>query len=213
MDITWYGQACFRVKGKQATIVLDPFSPSFTGLKLPKLTADIVTISHAHEDHNYKEGIFDGNPVVIAGPGEYEVKGVTVTGIQTYHDANQGAERGKNTLYQCVIDTIGIVHVGDLGHVLTKEQVSQIDTCDIVMIPVGGVYTIDAATASEVISQLEPSIVLPMHYRIDGLKFPLDPLEKFLKEIGKEPGEATSKLTITKDKLPQEVAIVVLEKQ
>lgn len=213
MDITWYGQACFRVKGMLATVVFDAFNPQFTGLKLPKLSADVVTISHGHEDHNYKEGVVEGNPVVISGPGEYEVKGVSIVGIQTFHDAKGGVERGKNTVYQCVVDNVSIVHLGDIGHVLTKEQLSAITSCDILMVPVGGVYTVDAQEASELISQLEPSIVLPMHYKIEGLKFPLDPLDKFLKEVGSETAQKMTKLAITKDKLPSEVEVVILEKQ
>lgn len=213
MDITWYGQACFRVKGKQATLVLDPFSPSFTGLKLPKLSADAVTISHPHEDHNFKEGIVESNPVVVAGPGEYEIKGIAITGVATFHDDKHGEERGRNTVYQCLIDNVSIVHLGDIGHTLTKEQMSAISSCDILMVPVGGVYTIDASAAAEVIAQLEPSIVLPMHYKIEGLKFPLDPIEKFLKVVGKDTNETSPKLTITKEKLPSEVEVVVLQKQ
>lgn len=220
MDITWYGQACFKVKGKNASLIFDPFSPGYVGLRLPKLSADAVVVSHNHQDHNYTEGVIgsdsDGSqyePVVIAGPGEYEVKGITIVGIKTFHDKANGEERGKNTVYQATIDGVSIVHLGDLGHVLTKEQVAQIGVCDILMVPVGSVYTIDAAEAAENMTLLEPSIILPMHYKVPGLKFELDPAEKFLKEVGKEDAVAQPKLTITKEKLPDEPQVVVLEKQ
>lgn len=220
MDIIWYGQACFKLKGKTTSVVTDPFSPTFTSLKLPKITADIVTVSHSHEDHNYVAGVGlehqsdkETTPVIIAGPGEYEVRGVTIAGVSTFHDKNNGAERGKNSVYQIIIDGIAVVHLGDLGHTLSKEQVATIGQCDILLVPVGGVYTIDASDAQEVISELEPSIVVPMHYKIPTLKFDLDPIEKFLKEIGKEAITPLSKLSITKDKLPQEVETVLLEKQ
>ncbi len=212
MDITWYGQACFRIKGKTATLVIDPYDPTFTGLKLGKLSADMVLVTHGHEDHN-NTAIVEGEPVVIAGPGEYEVKGVTVSGIATFHDSQEGAERGKNTVYHCDIDGVSVVHLGDIGHTLTKEQVAAISPCDILMLPVGGTYTIAADQAQEVVTQLEPAIVIPMHYKIAGLKFELDPLEKFLKEAGAEGATPQPKLTVTKDKLPVESEVVVLQKQ
>lgn len=213
MDITWYGQACFKLKGKQASLVFDPFSPEFTGLKLPKLSAEATVITHAHEDHNFAQGVAEGDPIVIAGPGEYEVKGMTINGVATFHDEVQGQECGKNTVYQVIIDGVSVVHLGDLGHTLSKEQVAAIGVCNILMVPVGGVYTIDAAQAAEVVSQLEPQIVLPMHYKLPSLKFDLDPIDKFLKEVGKEDSKPVAKLTITKEKLPKEIEIVVLEKQ
>lgn len=213
MDITWYGQACFKIKGKTASVVIDPFTPEKAGIKLPKLAADVVLVTHNHEDHNYTQAVTEGEPVIIAGPGEYEVKGCTIVGVQTFHDPNQGQERGKNTVYQITVDGVSIVHLGDLGHTLTKDQVSAIGVCDIVMVPVGGNYTIEASEAAEVVTQLEPSIIIPMHYAIDGLKYELAPLQKFLKEIGKEDAQPVAKLTITKDKLPDEPAVVVLEKQ
>lgn len=212
MDIYWLGQACFKIKGKGATLVIDPFDPEFTGLKLPKdLAADIVLSTHSHQDHN-NTGAVAGHPLVISGPGEYEKLGVTTTGIQAYHDKSHGSERGLNTIYHILIDGINIVHLGDLGHVLEEEQFSQIGNVDILMIPVGNVYTIDAEGAAKVISQLEPGIVIPMHYKIAGLKFDLDEVEKFLKEMGVENIAPVAKLSVTKDKLPEETTVVVLSK-
>lgn len=213
MDIYWYGQACFKLKGKEATVVLDPFDPEFTGLKLPKdLSADCVLISHQHQDHNFPQAV-EGNPMVFTGPGEYEIKGVVMTGINSFHDDTEGSERGKNTIFHILMDGLNIVHLGDLGQKkLTEEQVDAISQADIVLTPVGSVYTIDAKTASEIIAQLEPKIIIPMHYKVDGLKFELEPVDNFLKEMGAESVELQPKLSVTKDKLPEEPQVVVLSK-
>lgn len=212
MDITWYGQACFKIKGKSTSIVIDPFDPEFTGLKMPKeFESRIVLSTHSHKDHGNIQGI-SGSPLIINGPGDYEAFGVSITGVETYHDAVSGAERGKNTLYHILIDGINIVHLGDLGHLLTEEQTSNIDSTDILLIPVGGVYTINAESAAKVVAQLEPKIVIPMHYLLPGLKFDLATVEQFLKEMGAESVEPVSKLSITKDKLPEETTVVLLNK-
>lgn len=212
MDIIWYGQAMFKIKGKTATVLIDPFDPQFTGLKLPKdLEADVVLSTHSHQDHGYIEAIA-GSPLVVTGPGEYEKVGVSITGIGTFHDNAGGADRGPNTVYHLLIDGINIVHLGDLGHVLTSEQVSQIDVADILLVPVGGIFTIDAEEAAKVVASLEPKIVIPMHYKLPGLKFELAGEEIFLKEMGAENVTAVPKLTITKDKLPEETTVVLLSK-
>lgn len=214
MDIYWYGQAFFKLKGKMASVIIDPFDPGFTGLKLPKdLAADIVLKTHDHGDHNNVKAI-SGSPAIFDGPGEYESKGVIVTAIASFHDNSEGKERGLNTIYNVLIDGLNIVHLGDLGqNELTEAQVQEIDRTDILLIPVGSIYTIDARTAATVAAQLEPKIIIPMHYGgVEGLKFPLDPVEKFLKEMGAEGVQAVPKLTITKDKLPDEPQVVVLIK-
>lgn len=212
MDINWYGQSCFKIKGKSATVVIDPFDPNIIGLKLPKdLEAQVVLVSHPHPDHNFIEPV-TGTPLVITGPGEYEKSGVSILGVESYHDSKKGQERGKNTIYQILLDNVSIVHLGDLGHILSEEQLSQIDNTDIVMVPTGGNYTIDAEAAAKVVSQLEPRIVIPMHYALPGLKVDLAGLEPFLKEMGVENNQPVSKLSITRDKLPDEMQVVVLSK-
>lgn len=214
MDITWYGQACFKIKGRDTSVVIDPFDPGFTGLKLPRpadLTADIVIKTHDHQDHNFLKAV-GGDPVVVAGPGEYELKGAVVVGVATFHDKKEGAERGKNVVYNIEIDGVNIVHLGDLGHSLFEAQLTAIGPCDIVLVPTGGTYTITAKEATEVVSQLEPRIVIPMHYAITGLTVPLTAVEVFLKEMGAEGLESQPKLTITKDKLPDEMKVVLLKK-
>ena len=212
MEITWFGQSCFKIKGSDLTIVTDPFSPEI-GLKLPKLEADIVTISHGHLDHNNIKGV-TGNPFIVDGPGEYEDRGINIIGILTSHDDLKGAKHGLNTIYLIEMDELRICHLGDLGHVLSDATLEKIDGVDILMIPCGGIYTIDAEKAQEVISQISPKIIIPMHYKIDGLLTNLETLDLFCKEIGvcKEPQD---RLSIKKASLSQEEEeqVVILKKK
>lgn len=211
MDILWLGQACFKIKGKSATVIIDPYDSSI-GLKLPKeMEAQIVLSSHNHRDHNNIQAV-SGNPLAIAGPGEYEKCGVQILGIPTFHDNSGGSERGPNTIYYFQMDGINLVHLGDLGHLLTEEQLGRIDEVDILMIPVGSVYTIDGKKAAEVVAQLEPKIVIPMHYQITGLNINLEGAESFLKEMGAENVSPLPKLAVTKEKLPEETTVVLLNK-
>ena len=217
MDIYWFGQACFKLKGKNTQVLIDPFDPEFTGLKLPKdLAADVVLSTHEHQDHNnvsVVKGINSPSPFKFSESGEYEISGVIITGISSFHDNNEGSERGLNTIFHINLDGLNIVHLGDLGQSkLTEEQVSQISETDILLIPVGSVYTIDGKLASDIVSQLEPRIIIPMHYFIEGLKFQLDPVDKFLKEMGVEGVTPQPKLSITKDKLPEEPMVILLAK-
>lgn len=213
MEIVWLGHSSFRIKGKGATIVTDPYDPGKTGLKFPKVTADIVTVSHDHFDHNQGK-LVGGNPKVLTGPGEYEVSGVSIFGIASYHDDKEGEERGKNTIYRMSVDGVRVCHLGDLGHKLGDEQLEAVGDIDVLLVPVGGVYTIDAGAASEVVSSLEPRVVIPMHYQIKGLNpeifKELDGVDKFVKELGIEPTH-DSKYNTTVDKLPDEMQLVVLE--
>lgn len=213
MDIYWYGQAMFKIKGKTATLIIDPFNPQFTGLKFPKeASAEIVLSTHNHEDHNYLAGV-SGNPLIINGPGEYEVLQVNVTGLPACHDSNGGTDKGKITIYHILMDGINLVHLGDLGENLSENQLNQISQTDILMIPVGGHATISFKAAARIITELEPAIVLPMHYSLPGLKFELDPVEPFLKEMGADGDvQPQTKLTINKDKLPEETTVILLNK-
>lgn len=212
MDIYWYGQAFFKIKGKTATVAIDPYDSEFTGLKLPKdMEADVALKTHEHKDHSNISAVT--NSVKVEGPGEYEVKGVSIVGVSVFHDNEKGAQRGKNTIYNLTIDGLNIVHLGDLGHTLSEEQIEEVGKCDILMVPVGGTYTIAAKEASEVVSQLEPSVIIPMHFGgLPGLKLPLDGVDLFLKEMGVEVSEPQNKLTITKEKLPAEPQVIVLNK-
>lgn len=199
MEIYPLGHSSFRIKGKTVTVVMDPY--------LKQSDADIVTISHDHQDHNVLDKI-SGTPFVVNGPGEYEIKGVTVVGVATFHDDQNGGERGANTAYKINIDGINVCHLGDLGHKLSDEQLDQIGDVDILLIPVGGKFTIDAKMAAQVVTQIEPLVVIPMHY---GGKLDLEPKEHFLSEMGTEGIMVQPKLVISKDKLPETTTVVVLE--
>ncbi len=209
MDISWLGHSCFRIKGKQATVIADPYSPTL-GYSLGKPTAHIVTVSHQHPGHSYIQGI-GGEPRPVTGPGEYEISGVLIIGIATFHDAEGGGKRGKNTVYLMEVDEIAICHLGDLGHVLTAEQVEEIDNVDVLLLPVGGVSTINAPMAAEVVRQLEPKVVIPMHYKTRALKLELEPVDRFLKEIGVKQVNSQPKLSFTKPSLPDNTQVFLLD--
>ncbi len=209
MEITWLGHACFKIRGKDATIITDPYDKS-VGYHIGKQTADIVTVSHDHPDHNDIAAI-GGSPRLVRGPGEYEIKGVLITGIQTHHDAEGGKKRGKNTVYLIELDDVIVCHLGDLGHIPTAAQVEQMSNVDILLVPVGGNYTINATQAAEVISLVEPKIVIPMHYKTDVVKLEIDSLDKFCREMGVKSIQPQPKLAVNKSALPAESQIVVLE--
>lgn len=215
MEITYLGHASFRIKGKTVTIVTDPYSPDVVGLKFPRhVSADIVTVSHDHPDHN-ASGQIEGSAYIINGPGEYEIKGVGVIGLATYHDEEKGAKRGKNTIYRIEIDGISIVHLGDLGHTLSSEDVDELDGVNILMVPVGGFYTINSSQAVAVVNEIEPNIVLPMHFGRSELPAKafgnLTGYKQFLKEIGTEHVTPQPKLTLSKEKLSEQMQVMVLE--
>jgi L-ascorbate metabolism protein UlaG (beta-lactamase superfamily) len=182
MEITWLGHACFRLKSREGTVVTDPFSKDI-GLTLPRMQADIVTVSHEHPGHNHTTSI-GGSPRVINGPGEYEIKNIFITGIAAYHDAEQGKGRGKVTIYLIEMEDLVICHLGDLGHAPAQEQIEEIGHVDILLAPVGGGNALNAAQAAEVMGLLEPRAVIPMHYHTSGLTTALDPLTRFIKEMG-----------------------------
>lgn len=187
MDITYLGHSSFKIKTKTATIVTDPFDQQMVGIKYAQQEADIVTVSHDHNDHNAIDKV-TGVKRVIAGPGEYEVMGVSIIGYKTFHDAKNGEERGKNTIYVYETEKLRICHLGDLGHPLTEDLINEIGDIDILMIPVGGDYTIDSKLAAETVSKIEPFFVVPMHYQQEGLKADafssLTGVDNFLKETG-----------------------------
>jgi L-ascorbate metabolism protein UlaG (beta-lactamase superfamily) len=213
MNIKYLGHASFYIRSKDAKIVTDPFDPSI-GIKFPKIEADIVTISHAHADHNYPQGIA-GEPLVIDWPGEYEKKGVRITGFPTFHDKEKGKERGSNTIYRIDADGISILHCGDLGHTLDDNTLEAIGDIDILLIPVGGHYTIDAKEAVTVIKQIEPSMIIPMHYRTpahDEKVFgEVAGLDEFLKAYGLENPETVDQLNVKKEDFGEETKVVVMK--
>jgi L-ascorbate metabolism protein UlaG (beta-lactamase superfamily) len=208
LDVTWLGHGCFRLRGRSAAVVTDPFPPAI-GLKLPKLDADLVTISHEHENHSYTQVMRDAYE--IRGPGEYEVAGVSVIGVPTFHDAQKGAKHGRNTVYLIEIDDVRICHLGDLGHALDDAEAEAISSPDVLLVPVGGHTSINAAQAAEIVRQLEPRYVVPMHYAIPGLKLELDSLDRFLKEMAVTASEPQPKLSVSASSGEYDTKVVVLE--
>jgi L-ascorbate metabolism protein UlaG (beta-lactamase superfamily) len=213
MDISWIGHACFQLRGKNVTLVTDPFSPQQSDtLRLGKLTAQIVTVSHNHPGHNYVEGV-GSNPRVLHGPGEYEISDVLITGVASYHDDKQGKEHGRNTIYVIHMDDLVICHLGDIGHTLQEEQLEEVADADILLLPIGGHSTIEPARAAEIIGQVEPRIVIPMHYSTTasrGASETTSPLGKFAREMGVEATNPQPRLSVSRNNLPAETQIVIL---
>jgi len=211
MFINWLGQSCFKIQDKEKIIITDPFGLD-CGLKPPRLKADIVTVSHQHNNHNNIKSIM-GEPLVITEPGEYEFKDIYIYGLASWHDNQQGAQRGNNIIYRFEIDDLSVTHLGDLGHLLTDEQIASLEGTDVLFVPVGGTYTLDSQQAVKVVSQIEPRIVIPMHYAIPKLKIKLDSIDKFCKEIGICTQERPTKVKITTKDLPQEHTKVIVMQQ
>lgn len=208
MEISWLGYSCFRLKGKNITVVTDPYPPGL-GYSLDKPSADIVTVSHNHANHSYVSTI-SGQPKVISRPGEYEIGGTLIIGISAFHDAENGASLGKNTIYAIEIDDITICHLGDLGHPLTSNQSEELGNIDVLLVPVGGGTTITAAQAAALIRNIEPKIVIPMHYKTPTLTKELDPVDKFLTEMGLTGIEPQPKLNVNRASLPLTTQVMIL---
>ncbi len=215
MEIFWRGHSCFSILIKQnkeenIKIVIDPFDESI-GLPLREEEADILLISHNHPDHNNTKIIKD-EPFKIEGPGEYEIKGIYIEGIEAFHDNKKGKERGKVTIFTIEGEQIRLCHLSDIGQKeLTDQQLEKIGEVDILMVPVGGIYTISPKEAVDIISQIEPKIVIPMHYFLPKMKIKLEKVDKFLKEMRIEEPERLKSLKIKQKDLPSETKVVLLK--
>jgi L-ascorbate metabolism protein UlaG (beta-lactamase superfamily) len=206
MNISYFGHSCFKIEEKidneNIVLVTDPFNKEI-GLKVPNIEADIVSISHNHKDHN-NSSVLRANPFMVNSAGEFDIKGIIIEGIYSYHDNKEGAELGSNIIFRFDIEGVSLVHLGDLGNVLDNKQLEKIGGVDILFIPVGGKYTLDAKKAVEVISQVEPRIVIPMHYQLPDCNIKdIDGVEKFVKELGIEPSYE-EKIKINKKDLPSD---------
>ncbi|MCX6004473.1 MAG: MBL fold metallo-hydrolase [Chloroflexi bacterium] len=209
MDITWLGHSCFRIKGKEAVLVTDPCPPE-TGYTLGKIQAGIVMVSHLHPGHSAVD-VIQGDCRVIKGPGEYEVKDTYVTGIATFHDDAKGKKSGKNTIYVIEIDGVTLCHLGDLGHALSPEMIGELGNINVLFIPVGAHSTISASVAADLVRNMNPGFVIPMHYKTADEKADLDFPEKFLKEVGIKEAATQAKLVVTRTNIPSATQIVVLD--
>lgn len=217
MDITYLGHSSFKIKTKTATVITDPFDPQMVGIKYSGVEGDIVTVSHHHPDHDAAEKV-SGVKKVVDGPGEYEISGVSIIGYQSFHDDKKGEGRGKNTIYVFEVDGLRIAHLGDLGHALSDDLINEMGSIDILMIPIGGIFTISPKEATDICSKIDPYFILPMHYKVPEMKeenfVGLEPKETFLKEIGLMV-EVMPKFSIKKEDIVegQSTKVIVLEKK
>lgn len=215
MKIKWYGHAAFNIVTDAGTrIIIDPYqSGAFGGaLTYGKIIdeADIVLVSHDHDDHNYTKDI-KGKYLLVEKEGEYNDKGVMIAAIPTFHDQSGGSERGKNLLFVVEADGVRVAHMGDLGHVLDARTLQRLGRIDILLIPVGGFYTIDAREATTVFNSLKPRITVPMHYKTDKCDFPIAGVEEFIRDKKWVNMAGTSEIVITGGSLPGEPEIIVLQ--
>jgi L-ascorbate metabolism protein UlaG (beta-lactamase superfamily) len=210
MDLTWLGHACFRMRGREGVVLCDPPDPK-SGHAIPKTEAAIVTISHEHPGHSSLKSV-GGEPVVLRGPGEYEVQEVLVTGVGTFHDDSKGSARGRNTVFAIRLDDLVICHLGDLGHELPAGDLERLGDVDIVLVPIsGGDVNLTAAKAAEIIHQLEPKVVVPMSYDPDAKKDTHAPFDRLLHELGVKELTPVPKLSVTRGSLPENVQVVALD--
>jgi L-ascorbate metabolism protein UlaG (beta-lactamase superfamily) len=207
-EFRWYGHNCFRIKGREATVITDPVGRA-TGYAMPKQTADVVTISHEHPGHA-NLGAVRPDYQVVRGPGEYEMHDIFITGIRTYHDDQRGAESGYNTVYLIEIEGMVICHLGDLGHALTEEQAEAMSNVDVLLVPAGGGKVLDPPKAAEVIAQLEPKVVIPMQYATTAGDTGLGDLAAFCKHLGVDSPNAEEKLLLRESELTEAMRLVAL---
>lgn len=210
MKIEWFGHSCFKITDiRGIEIVTDPFDDK-VGYKVPYTKADIVTVSHGHFDHNYVKAI-EGDFKLVDKAGHFQVKDINIKGIVSYHDKRKGSQRGSNTIYTYIIDGIKVCHLGDLGHELDKKQEDEIGGVDVLMIPVGGYFTIDADEAVRVVDRLKPSIILPMHYKTPLVDFPIETADAFLEKMGGGEKLPSRVMDITGDDIKGQRKVYVLQ--
>jgi L-ascorbate metabolism protein UlaG (beta-lactamase superfamily) len=209
MDMTWLGHACFRMRGREGIVLTDPPDPK-SGHAIPRTEAGLVTMSHEHAGHASLRSVA-GEPVVLRGPGEYEVHDMLVTGIGSFHDDEKGAERGRNTVFAIRLDDLVICHLGDLGHALPAADLEKLGDIDIALVPISGPdVNLSAARAAEIVHQLEPKVVVPMSFDPDDKKKDT-PYARLLHELGVKELEFVSKLSVTRSSLPENLQVVALD--
>ena len=210
MIIQWLGHSCFLLTSADGVRVLtDPFDPQI-GYPAPAVEADIVTTSHQHSDHNYT-AVVKGNFTTVKNAGALTLKGIEILGVPTFHDEAGGRQRGQNLLFRLTIDGLRVLHCGDLGHALTPEQLQAVGAVDVLLVPVGGHYTVDAATALEVMRALRPTVTIPMHFKTPALDFPITTVEPFLKAAGGGRQAGQSEVELTAEHLAQQAGVLVLD--
>ena len=209
MDMTWLGHACFRMRGREGIVLTDPPDPK-SGHAIPRTEAGLVTMSHEHAGHASLKSVA-GDPVVLLGPGEYEVHEVLVTGVGTFHDDTKGTDRGRNTVFAIRLDDLVVCHLGDLGHALPAADLEKLGDVDIALVPISGADTnLSAARAAEIVHQLEPKVVVPMSFDPDDMKKDT-PYQRLLHELGVKELVPVPKLSVTRSTLPENLQVVALD--
>jgi len=209
MELVWYGLACFRISDRALKVVTDPYGPD-VGVTPPRLRADVVTISHGRPGHNYVKAVRNVRKV-FDGPGEYEVGGVFITGVRTWHRGGRNGGQ-PNTIFLFDFANLTVCHLGDLGHVPKQEEIEDLGPVDVLLVPVGGHQTLDGAEASEVVSLIEPRYVVPMHYALPGFEVELESLDKFLREMGvTEPRQLESLKVGNRSEVSEETQVILLQ--
>ncbi|MCX8126735.1 MAG: MBL fold metallo-hydrolase [Dehalococcoidia bacterium] len=208
MEIVWLGHSCFRLRGKESTVITDPCPPE-TGYTIGRQQADVVTVSHAHPGHSYIQAVTVGGKV-LNRPGEYEVRDVLAVGWSTWHDDVQGRANGRNIVFYIEIDGVRILHMGDIGHIPAWEMMPEASSIDVLFLPVGGGRSVSVPVAAQIMRHLSPKIVIPMHYWTPATRRQLEPLDKFLRETGSGGKEPVSKLTVHRTTLPSDGTQVVV---
>lgn len=218
MLIRYLGHSSFKIRGSEGAVITDPYDNKAVGLELPRMSAEVVTVSHDHGDHNAADRIQGTanrkEPFVVDRPGEYEASGIPVIGVASFHDDKEGAERGDNIIFVFKLDDIWVCHLGDLGHTLNNRQIKRIGPIDVLMVPVGGKYTIGPKEALQVMESLSPSIAIPMHYKQEGMAKQFDELvtvDEFLEKAALNGVERLEKISLSKGNLPDEMEVMVME--
>lgn len=215
MKVKWYGHASFLITSEEGLkIITDPYEPGgFGGAigygKIPD-AADIVLVSHDHADHNHVEGL-PGKPQIIQGAGFHRAKDLEIRGIPAYHDERKGAERGENTIFCFTLDGLRVCHLGDLGHVPTEQEAQQIGPVDLLLMPIGGVYTINPSQATQTAQKLNPRVIIPVHFKTPRCGFPVAKVEEYTKGKSSVKALKSSELEMKKEALPKATEIIVLE--
>ncbi|NLG97684.1 MAG: MBL fold metallo-hydrolase [Chloroflexi bacterium] len=210
MKIKWLGHSCFLLTSANGLRLLtDPFNEKVR-FPLPEVEADVVTVSHQHFDHN-NTSIVRGSPKIFSVLGQYEYRNLRLLGVPSFHDRTGGSERGRNIIFKITMDGLNIVHCGDLGHILHEKTIKEIGAVDVLLVPVGGYYTIDASDAALVVKQLRPKVTIPMHFKTGELDFPIDTVDRFIKEVGEAKEVDGQEIELTRDNIEEMAGVHVLK--
>ena len=203
LQIRWHGHSCFEITG-EVTLVIDPHDGKSIGIHAPSVTGDIILVSHDHYDHNSVKSVEKNGSKIVTDTRKRNISNVEIKGIESFHDECHGEKRGKNIIYKFTMGSITFCHMGDIGHDLDDDTVRKIGEVDILFIPIGGTFTVDAAQALEIIEKVKPKIAVPMHYKVGGLSLPIAGIDPFLEKNKRNVLKVGNEIDIEKEDLPEE---------